>query len=87
MLHICNMRPPSNGINSLESIPGLLKSLKTPPLLLLGVAKTKGLLITVGRAGYHFKHAKVEDKERERENEREREEYRGQRKKRMKTEE
>jgi hypothetical protein len=25
--------------------------------------KTKGLLITAGRAGYHFKHAEVEDKQ------------------------
>jgi hypothetical protein len=54
----------AGGINSLESIPGLLKSFKTPPLLFWGVAKFRQKVSSLGRAGYHFKHAEVEDKER-----------------------
>ncbi len=41
----------------------------------MGVAKLRQKVSSLGRAGYHFKRTKVEDKERERENEREREEW------------
>jgi hypothetical protein len=52
---------------------GSLKVLKHH-LCSFGYCQARTKVSSLGRAGYHFKHAEVEDKERKREKDREREE-------------